>query len=300
MDYALETHKLLNQKPITISAIVAAYNEAERISNILSVLINFPLFKEIIVVNDGSTDNTKEQIEKFASPKVNLKTIQITPNKGKTNAILEGIKQSSGQIICLFDADLSNISFENIYKMIYFILNGEYDMTILDRAGDRAAPVGWTQSWIARFNGGERAFWTDEFKKIKFVLGNRYALEQIINLHYVSKGLKVRTIYCKNLSASLQTEKRGTLNGINVYRKMFKELYQTSKIKGFYIQIEHIVEDRLEPLYKFMNKSNKKVIKKTSLLVIILAGLLTSTVTFLWLNTKNNINRFTHKRKSRI
>lgn len=298
MDYALETHKLLNQNPISISAIVAAYNEAERISNVLSTLINFPLFKEIIVVNDGSSDNTQAQIDKFVNSKLNLKAIQITPNKGKTKAILEGVKQSSGKLICLFDADLSNLSFENIYKMIYLVLNGEYDMTILDRAGDRAAPVGWSQSWIARFNGGERAFWKKEFDKILFTEDNRYALEQIINLHYVSQGLNVRTIYCKNLSASLQTEKRGSINGIKVYRKMFKELYQTSKIKGFYIQIEHIVEDRLEPLYKFMNKSKKKVIKKSSLFVIIIAGLLTSTATFLWLNATKKYKKITRSKRN--
>ena len=172
-------------------------------------------------------------------------------------------------------------------------------MTILDRAGDRATPVGWSQSWIARFNGGERTFWKKEFEKISFTENNRYALEQIINLHYVSKDLKVRTIYCKNLSASLQTEKRGSLNGITVYRKMFKELYQTSKIKGFYVQIEHIVEDRLEPLYRFMNKSKKKVIKKSSLFMIIIAGLLTSTATFLWLNGIKNLKRVSSISKNR-
>lgn len=291
VDYAFETHKLLKEKPITISAVVAAFNEEKTISNVLLTLISFPLFKEIIVVNDGSTDNTQKEIDKFINPKSNLKSIQIRPNKGKTNAILTGVKESSGELTCLFDADLKGLSFDDIYKMIFFVLNQEYDMTILDRGGDRSAIVGWSQSWIARFNGGERAFWKKEFVKIKFHEQSKYALEQIINLHYVSKELKVRTIYCKNLSASLQTEKRGTLDGLKVYRKMFKELYQTSKIKGFYIQIEHIVEDRLEPLYKFMNKSNKKVIKKTSLFMIIAAGLLTSTATFLWLNGTKNFKK---------
>lgn len=299
MDYAFETHKLLIERTTKTSCIIAAYNEETRIANVLEIAKSFPLFHEVIVINDGSSDKTQTIIEKFLQRSKHLKVIELKKNLGKTNAILEGVKTSKGELLCFLDADLTNLLFDNIYKMIYFVLNKEYSMTILDRAGDRAAPVGWTQSWIARFNGGERTLWKKDFQKIKFPLESRYALEQIINLHYISHGLRVRTIYCKNLIASLQTEKRGIKAGILAYQKMFIELYKASKLKGLYIQIENIVEDRLEPLYRLMNKSNKKVIKKTSLLMIIVAGLITSTGTFLWLNAKNNINKVTHKRKSR-
>jgi len=70
MDYAK------NNKNIT--AIVPAYNEAERISKVLEVLTTYKQFKEIIVVDDGSTDNTEEIVKKF-----NVRYIRNESNKGK-------------------------------------------------------------------------------------------------------------------------------------------------------------------------------------------------------------------------
>jgi hypothetical protein len=159
-------------------------------------------------------------------------------------------------------------------------------MTILDRAGDRVSPVGWVQSWTARFNGGERAMWKEDFNNVEFDKDSHYALEQELNLYYVNKGLKVRTIYCPELYCTYQFEKKGFIGGLMAYKKMFTEIYMNSHIKGFYVQVENIVEDRIEPLYDFMNKSSNSRIKKPAIGVILAAGLVTSVATFLWLNLK--------------
>ncbi len=295
IDYAYEVHRLLSKKRTTISCIIPAYNEGERIGNVLEIVLAFPCFDEIIAVNDGSKDNTLKVLENYKKKFPNIKVIDIQPNAGKANAVVEAVNHSSSELICLVDADLSGLSFEYLYKMIYFVLNNEYDMTILDRAGDRAAIIGWSQSWVARFNGGERALWKKDFKKIDIDRKSRYAIEQCINMYYVKNEKKVRTIYCPNLYGAYQYNKKGLVDGLKTYRNMFIEVYKASSVKGFYIQVENIVEDRLEPLYEILEKSKNKVQRNTTLGVILAAGLITSIATFAWLNVRNSAKKIVNQ-----
>ena len=91
----------------SVSIIVAARNEAENLPACLRSLIsvNYPKEKlEIIIVNDFSTDSTKEILDSFHSVQVvHLKEEKKRP--GKAGALLEGIKKSSGEIIFVTDAD---------------------------------------------------------------------------------------------------------------------------------------------------------------------------------------------------
>ena len=50
IDYAFEVHRLLNRKKVTIGCVIPALNEGPRISKVLDVVVNFPLFDEIILL----------------------------------------------------------------------------------------------------------------------------------------------------------------------------------------------------------------------------------------------------------
>jgi glycosyltransferase involved in cell wall biosynthesis len=95
-----------NYKTKKISIIVPAYNEEKTIGNVLNTLntVDFGLKKEIIVVDDGSIDNTRVIIEKFKNN--NLKIVSHKTNQGKGAAIKTGIQNSTGDIIVIQDADL--------------------------------------------------------------------------------------------------------------------------------------------------------------------------------------------------
>ncbi len=95
-----------------ISIIVPAYNEASTISNILDKLIHLSLInninKEIIVVNDCSTDNTSEIVQNIitAHPASEIVFISHEKNAGKGAAIHTGIKNATGDYLIIQDADL--------------------------------------------------------------------------------------------------------------------------------------------------------------------------------------------------
>ena len=95
-----------------LSIIVPAYNEASTISNIIDKLINVTLInninKEIIIVNDCSTDNTAVIVENIIAshPNSEITFISHKKNSGKGAAIHTGIKNATGDYLIIQDADL--------------------------------------------------------------------------------------------------------------------------------------------------------------------------------------------------
>lgn len=87
-----------------LSVIVPAYNEADTILEVLSQLASLDCVKEIIVVDDGSQDDTQAKVRGFNSPLVKL--IEMPANEGKTAAVRRGIAEVQGEITIIQDADL--------------------------------------------------------------------------------------------------------------------------------------------------------------------------------------------------
>jgi dolichyl-phosphate beta-glucosyltransferase len=89
------------------SIIIPAYNEAARIKKTLDEIMNYSkrrgLDAELIVVNDGSSDDTAEAAGEFDG----VKLINFEVNRGKGSAVREGMKLAAGEIVLFTDADLS-------------------------------------------------------------------------------------------------------------------------------------------------------------------------------------------------
>ncbi|WP_295655018.1 glycosyltransferase family 2 protein [uncultured Mucilaginibacter sp.] len=104
-------HPIFNMAE-TLSIIIPAYNESRTIHLILdkvkSVQLIHGLDKEIIIVNDHSTDSTEDAINNYASNNadVNIKYYKHDYNQGKGAALHTGIKMATGQYLIIQDADL--------------------------------------------------------------------------------------------------------------------------------------------------------------------------------------------------
>lgn len=109
-----------------LSLIIPVYNEAPTLKLIWESLqaIPWPFDVEYIVVDDGSTDESREIIRTLKSPR--LKIILQERNQGKTAAVVAGIAASSGQAIAVQDADLEYDP-HDLIRMVQPILDNKAD-----------------------------------------------------------------------------------------------------------------------------------------------------------------------------
>jgi glycosyltransferase involved in cell wall biosynthesis len=91
-----------------LSVIIPIYNEADTISEILRRVHEVPLnwAKEVIIVDDGSTDGTKDILVSLRGMHPELKVVSHFLNQGKGAAIRSGIPHATGDVIIVQDADL--------------------------------------------------------------------------------------------------------------------------------------------------------------------------------------------------
>src|SRR5689334_11726535 len=102
-------------KPIVInklSIVIPAYNEAKTVHGILNKISDVQLInnieKEIIIINDCSTDETEETILQYAKqyPSLNIQYIKHDVNRGKGASLHSGIQKATGEYLVVQDADL--------------------------------------------------------------------------------------------------------------------------------------------------------------------------------------------------
>jgi len=88
-----------------LSVVMPVYNEKRTISEIISRVLKLDICKELIIVDDGSTDGTREFLKDSAFPP-KVKKIFLEKNRGKGRALQAGFKEASGEIVAVQDADL--------------------------------------------------------------------------------------------------------------------------------------------------------------------------------------------------
>tara|TARA_B100001093_G_scaffold518081_1_gene601723 strand:- start:2081 stop:2773 length:693 start_codon:yes stop_codon:yes gene_type:complete len=90
-----------------LSVIIPCYNEKFTIEKIISKVLKFNLYeKEIIIIDDCSTDSSNEIIKKLAETNKEIKPFFLEKNLGKGGALRKGIQEAEGDIILIQDADL--------------------------------------------------------------------------------------------------------------------------------------------------------------------------------------------------
>ena len=89
-----------------LSVVIPVYNEKDTFLNLLDRVRQTPFDKEIILVEDCSTDGTRDIVKKLAEEDTSLKCVFHEKNMGKGAALATGFKQVEGDIVIIQDADL--------------------------------------------------------------------------------------------------------------------------------------------------------------------------------------------------
>ena len=121
----------MSDKRLDISVVVPLYNEQESLSELTSwidrVAIDNNLSYEIIMVDDGSTDDSWDMVEQLKEQFPAIKGIRFARNYGKSAALYCGFEAAEGEVVFTMDADLQD-SPDEIPEMRRMILEEGYDL----------------------------------------------------------------------------------------------------------------------------------------------------------------------------
>lgn len=187
-----------------ISALICAYNEAERIETVLEALVAHPLIAEVVVVDDGSVDATAERVRRFGE----VRLISYLPNRGKTYALALGAQAVRCDHVMLLDADLQGIDAGAITALAAPILAGRADVTISLRAN--SLPI---YKWLGLdFVSGERVLprglLADHAETMKTL--PRWAAEAFINDEIIRRQLRLSVVYWPSVNHTPKRRKVGS------------------------------------------------------------------------------------------
>lgn len=190
-------------KKLKVSAVVPAFNEEKTISQVLGVLLKSPLIDQIIVVDDGSTDETTSLVKKNF-PQVDL--ISHRKNKGKADALISGVKKARNSVLFFCDADLSGLRQNHIEQLARPVIGGKIrmmvgaseDMGILKKNNFYQNILRWQKKkssgiylamdQFARGLGGQKVLLKKDFLKVPNLKGSNYRLEHEIIFFFKKKN----------------------------------------------------------------------------------------------------------------
>jgi len=159
---------------LTYSIIIPAYNESERLAVSLPKVLDYTekndLQAEIIVVNDGSRDDTADVVRQFARTHPEIRLLENPGNRGKGYSVRNGMLNALGDVVLFTDADLSSPI---------------YEASKLFAAIEQGADVAIGSRWLRAELQTERQPWFRQLYGRLFNLGLRLTL-----------GLKFRDTQC--------------------------------------------------------------------------------------------------------
>lgn len=160
--------------PWLLSIVIPAYNEEKRIGRSLDEILRFlssaPYRAEVIVVDDGSKDNTAQvvgaRVAEYSRTGHELRVFVNNPNRGKGYSVRRGVGEASGDVVLFTDADLSSPISETP-KLVDPIAKGRADVTFGSRALNREL-IGVHQPLMRDFGGRIFNFFMKAITGLKF------------------------------------------------------------------------------------------------------------------------------------
>ncbi len=208
-----------------LSVIISVYNEGKTLLQLIDKVKAVGLDKEIIIVNDGSTDGSRQLLDKIKDE--NIKIINHDRNLGKGAAIRTALKYVTGDIVIIQDADLEYDP--NDYpKLIAPILNGETETVYGSRVLSKTR-----KSYLRYYLGGRlltlltnilygtkltdqptgyKVFKADVLKKLKLNC-NGFEFCSEVTARLAKKGYKIKEVPISYNPRTFQQGKKLTWKG---------------------------------------------------------------------------------------
>lgn len=186
-----------------VSAIICVLNEEKTLKNVITSVSEDSIVNEIVVVNDGSTDDT-EKIIKELKQHIVLKDVHLEINKGKGYAMAVGAEYSTNDIIVFIDADQTKIIPGYIDQLVSPLLKNECDMV----CGYSTVKILSQDVNPLKILTGERALYKEDIIQILDKMKeSRFGVETLLYFYYISIGKSIKFIRLKGMKHKDKYEK---------------------------------------------------------------------------------------------
>lgn len=202
-----------------VTAIVPAYNEGPRIGAVLAVLNTCDMIDEVVVVDDGSTDETFDVASAHGAH-----VIKLPINTGKGGAVAKGLDESPSDVVLFLDADLVGLSTDHVRRLLTPVMNGDADMTIGIFEEGRAA-TDLAQA-ITPWLSGQRALKRSILDGMHLEI-SRYGLEAVLTRHAKERNLNVVEVKLPRLTHVTKEEKIGPVKGVAMRMRMYWDVVRS-------------------------------------------------------------------------
>ncbi len=202
-----------------VSVVIPAFNEAGRIGKVLEPLLQVPEVDEIIVVDDGSSDNTAEEAERFG-----VKVIRLDHNVGKALALDVGVREARNDVLLFLDADLVGLRPGHVKKLIEAYGQGDADIVIgVFREGRIGTDISMT---IAPFLSGQRVLHRRIWERVRKALDEdtSFGVEMALTKAALKEGWKQTKVRLEGVSHVRKEEKRGVRRGLRDRMRMYSDI----------------------------------------------------------------------------
>jgi hypothetical protein len=233
------------------SIIICTFNEEKTIADVLIACCKLNPDHEIIVVDDGSTDNT-ENILNDLSKRFSFRYERLNKNRGKSWAMAHGVEISKNDIILFFDADVSNIKKEHFDEILKPIIDNTADM-VLGQPSETL--IDYRINPFKALTGERALLKKDLVPILNEIKDIGFGIETFLNLYYQAQGKRIKYVLLKELKHPSTYEKSGSVSiATKKYIDEGKEIAMT-------IMNNHdLINQRVELLIGQTNLNAKKKI----------------------------------------
>ncbi len=133
----------MSAQDLKLSVVMPVYNERRTILPVLQIVESVPVRKEIIIVDDGSSDGSSELIREFAAAHSDVRVIFHEKNRGKGCAVRTGIQAATGDAIIIQDADMEYDPMDYVPLLAALERNGVNVIYGSRFMGKKGVTAGW-------------------------------------------------------------------------------------------------------------------------------------------------------------
>lgn len=208
-----------------IGALVPAYNEGPRLGKVLDLLASLPWLAKVVVVNDGSLDDTGQVARRYP-----VLLLEHAQNLGKGAALQTGLAHLRETDAVLFlDADLVGLKEEHLVALLEPLRQRPQPGMVVGTFRRGRWHVDLQQRWFTVLNG-QRALARHFLDRLPDLSWSRYGVEVLLSTFAAHHAIPVAEAWLDGLTHVLKEEKFGPVRGFCLRLQMYREVLHAARV----------------------------------------------------------------------